>query len=125
MRASMSPTWYSRPDEAEVLLDRDIVEQVRLVRDEGEQRFGRHRLRRQVVGADLDPAPGGDEDARKLRIVVVLPAPFGPTRPRTSPGSTRNDRPRTAGRSPYSFSSPSTWITGTPPSAHSIRGADR
>ena len=27
---------------------------------------------------------------------VVLPAPFGPTRPRIAPGSTRRERERTA-----------------------------
>ena len=28
--------------------------------------------------------------------VVLLPAPFGPSRPKNSPGSTLNDTPRTA-----------------------------
>src|ERR671911_361829 len=50
----------------------------------------------------------------RLRIVVVLPAPFGPTSPSTSPGPIRKDSPWTAGKSPYSFCSPSTSITGLP-----------
>ena len=34
------------------------------------------------------------------RRVDVLPAPFGPTSPRTSPGRTENDRLRTAVKPP-------------------------
>src|SRR5687767_1191556 len=48
----------------------------------------------------------------RLRIVVVLPAPLGPTSPRTSPALTAKESPWTAGRSPYSFCNPSTSITG-------------
>jgi hypothetical protein len=36
----------------------------------------------------------------RLVSVVVLPAPFGPTSPRISPGATLNDRRSTAVRSP-------------------------
>ena len=35
-----------------------------------------------------------------IRIVVVLPAPFGPSRPNTSPRSMRSDRWSTATLSP-------------------------
>src|SRR5690242_17097727 len=50
-----------------------------------------------------------------MRSVVVLPAPLGPSRPKTSPGPATNDRPSTASTSPPSGSakrrvSPSTWI---------------
>ena len=76
-------------DEAEVLLDGEVVEQVRLVGDEGEQGLGRDRLRGQVVPADPDPPAVGMMIPAMLRIVVVFPAPLGPTRPSTSPGCDR------------------------------------
>src|SRR5439155_3952111 len=46
----------------------------------------------------------------KQRSVVVLPAPFGPTNPRTSPGRTVNDKSLTAGNLSYSLVNPSTSI---------------
>ena len=36
-----------------------------------------------------------------MRIVVVLPAPFGPRKPKTSPFSIESSRSRTAVNSPY------------------------
>jgi hypothetical protein len=45
-----------------------------------------------------------------MRIVVDLPAPFGPRKPVTLPGSTSKVRPSTARTAPYSFVSPRTWI---------------
>src|SRR5262245_10230826 len=44
------------------------------------------------------------------RIVVVFPAPLGPRKPVTLPGSTPNDRPSTATLSPYRLVSPLTSI---------------
>ena len=38
-----------------------------------------------------------------IRIVVVLPAPLGPRKPRTSPSCTSNDRLSTATKRPYFF----------------------
>src|SRR4051812_5213589 len=35
-----------------------------------------------------------------MLIVVVFPAPLGPRNPKTSPGSTENETPRTASTSP-------------------------
>ena len=35
-----------------------------------------------------------------IRIVVVLPAPLGPTKPNICPGSTANETPSSATRSP-------------------------
>src|SRR2546427_10728981 len=46
----------------------------------------------------------------KQRSVVVLPAPFGPTNPSTSPGRTVNDKSLTAGNLSYSLVNPSTSI---------------
>src|SRR5580704_10289698 len=39
----------------------------------------------------------------RQRNVDVLPAPFGPMRPTTSPGPTVNDRSSTALNEPYTF----------------------
>src|ERR1700690_610663 len=44
------------------------------------------------------------------RIVVVLPAPFGPRKPVTFPGSILNVRSSTAVFAPYRFASPRTSI---------------
>src|SRR2546425_10408230 len=46
----------------------------------------------------------------KQRSVVVLPAPFGPTNPNTSPGRTVKDKSLTAGNLSYSLVNPSTSI---------------
>src|SRR5436190_6974108 len=43
-------------------------------------------------------------------MVVVLPAPFGPRKPVTLPGTTSNDRLLTASLSPYRLLSPRTSI---------------
>src|SRR5437867_1901402 len=45
------------------------------------------------------PLLGGKMPAR-MRMVVVLPAPFGPRKPTISPTSTRNEMPRTASTAP-------------------------
>src|SRR4051794_1001233 len=47
-----------------------------------------------------EPA-SGSSTPRMMRIVVVLPAPFGPTKPNSCPGSTVNDSPSSATTSPY------------------------
>jgi hypothetical protein len=41
------------------------------------------------------PASGASSP-RIIRIVAVLPAPFGPTKPVTCPAETENDTPSTA-----------------------------
>ena len=46
--------------------------------------------------------------SRIMRIVVVLPAPFGPRKPRISFGPTSNDRSRTTSVDPKRFQMPST-----------------
>src|SRR5438874_8874599 len=49
------------------------------------------------------------------RSVVVLPAPFGPRSPHTSPFSTANPKSSTASTSRKRLVSPDTAITGTAP----------
>ena len=109
-------------DEAEVLLDGEVLEEVGLVRHQRQQRFGRHRVGRPCRGRHRIRPRVGRRIPATLRIVVVFPAPFGPTSPSTSPGATWNDRPWTAANSPYTFSRPSTSITGVPPGVPSRGG---
>jgi hypothetical protein len=47
-----------------------------------------------------------------IRIVVVLPAPFGPRRPKTSPGGMERFNRSTAVRSPKRFVKSRVWIIG-------------
>src|SRR3954447_7941913 len=56
-----------------------------------------------------EPAAGRSRP-RIMRIVVDLPAPLGPRKPVTTPGSTVNVRPSTAVLSPYRFVRPSALI---------------
>src|SRR6478609_5426583 len=55
------------------------------------------------------------------RNVVVLPAPFGPTRPSTSPGRTANDKSFTAVNVPKTLDRPVTSITFESPCRGSLR----
>src|SRR5258707_6018087 len=57
----------------------------------------------------MEPRVGGIMPARQRRV-VVLPAPLGPTRPRTSPGWTEKDTSLTATNSPYNLVNESTSI---------------
>src|SRR5258705_9570870 len=47
-----------------------------------------------------------------MRMVVDLPAPFGPRKPSPSPRSTLNEMPSTARLAPKAFTSPSIFIMG-------------
>ena len=49
-----------------------------------------------IVAADGDLAAVGGMKPVIMRIVVDLPAPFGPRKPSTSPRSTVNEMPSTA-----------------------------
>ena len=48
-----------------------------------------------------------------ISIVVVLPAPFGPSRPKISPFRTWNETPPTALTVPYDFRTSSTAMTAS------------
>src|SRR4051794_33504030 len=52
-----------------------------------------------------------------IRIVVVLPAPFGPRNPVTVPGSSVKDTSSTTVRAPYFLVNPLTVIIAKPPLA--------
>src|ERR1043166_7388151 len=58
------------------------------------------------------PPSGGRMVATTL-MVVLLPAPLGPSRPKTSPASMRKVTPSTAIRGPYDFCRLTTSRTGT------------
>src|SRR5512144_2720890 len=49
-----------------------------------------------------------------MRIVVVLPAPFGPRRPNASPRGMSKETPSTATVAPNAFRRSRTWIALTP-----------
>src|SRR6186713_1416568 len=55
------------------------------------------------------PAAGGMKPVR-IRMVVVLPAPLGPRKPRISPRATEKERSLMARVGPYDLVSPSTSI---------------
>src|SRR5215211_7866755 len=55
----------------------------------------------------------GSERPTSIRIVVVLPAPLGPRKPVTVPGSQRNVRSETMVRPPSCLVSASVWIMPT------------
>src|SRR2546421_1614835 len=55
----------------------------------------------------------GLTSVQSMLIVVVLPAPFGPRNPNTSPLATSNSTPRTASTSPKFLTRPPTTIAGS------------
>src|SRR6267143_6358218 len=58
-----------------------------------------------------DP-PSAFRRTSRISTVVVFPAPFGPSMPKTSPGSTKKLIPRTASISPYRFRRSATCTIG-------------
>ena len=78
-------------DEPQMLFDRQILEQVRLVGNERERCFGGDRVARMSWPAIVIVPLDGAMMPASQRSVVVLPAPFGPTRPRISPAATSNE----------------------------------
>ena len=56
-------------------------------------------------------------------MVVVLPAPFGPRRPKTSPGAISKEIPSTACTAPKLTRS-SEQVTGSAAPEGTVRGAD-
>jgi hypothetical protein len=57
--------------------------------------------------------PVGGETQPIIRIVELLPAPFGPRKPKASPFSTSKSIPSTAVSSPNLFTSPRAWISAS------------
>src|ERR1700682_48634 len=79
-------------------------------------RFG---SRRRSQPATVASPPVGGRSVESRRRVVVLPAPLGPRKPKTSPASTRRSTPATASTGPARERnvrrSPCVSITTIPP----------
>ncbi len=80
----------------------------------------RCRISTPFSGASGSPAHQRDPDVGSInvaskRTVVVLPAPFGPRKPKTSPAARRNDTSDTASRSPNRLVNRSTTSTSVGP----------
>src|SRR5260221_5797736 len=56
--------------------------------------------------------PDGSRIPQSIRMVVDLPAPFGPRTPKISPFSTERDTSRTATRDPKRLDRCSAWMIG-------------
>ena len=86
-------------DQPQVLLDGQILEEMRLVRHEGQPALGGNRVGDDVVTVDRRRCRRSAAGCRRWhRSVVVLPAPFGPISPTISPLAAANDRSSTAVR---------------------------
>src|SRR3954466_9526324 len=77
--------------------------------------------RQRTVPASASSTP------RTMRIAVVLPAPFGPTKPNIWPGATEKETPSSAVRSPKRRESPDSSSTTSvvPPGSSGFRGVVR
>ena len=69
------------------------------------RRTSRRSLSTEWPATHASPAVGRKSVAR-MRIVVVFPAPFGPTKPKTAPSSTVRASSSTAVNLPYCLVSP-------------------
>ena len=82
------------PAERHELARREVRVDVRVLRQEAD---AAHRLGRGDRLAEERRAPAvGAMSPVSILIVVVLPAPFGPRKPKISPAPTVNEMPRTA-----------------------------
>jgi hypothetical protein len=82
------------------------------------------RLADHVVPADAGRAGVRAQQRGEDATAVVLPAPFGPSRPRTEPAATVRSRPASAATGPYRLVRPSIWIAGEVMPATVPRAAD-
>ncbi len=111
--------------EEDVLRHRHVFIQAEALRHVAEVRLGALRIgaRRRCRRARSRPHPGVSTPA-SMRMIVVLPAPSGPTRPKISPRVTAKLIPRTAATGPKRRLSPSATtaaaaggVTGARPAA--------
>jgi hypothetical protein len=79
----------------QVLLGGEVVVERLVLEDEAD------------VAADV-----GRASVQSMLIVVLLPAPLGPRKPKTSPRATVRETPRTASISPYVLLRSSTSMAG-------------
>jgi hypothetical protein len=84
---------------AQVLLDRELAVDARVLEDDPELAPDVVRLRADVEAADARRAAGRRRIVARMRK-SVLPPPFGPSSAKSSPSRTSNDTPASASRSP-------------------------
>jgi hypothetical protein len=87
--------------EDEVLADRDRAVEVAALWHDREPAARPYRIPDDVDATDRRPAAVGPDARGEHPTVVVLPAPFGPKRPNTSPASTVKEIPSTAFVRPF------------------------
>ena len=97
------------------------VEALRLEHGAHGARPGARRLAYGIPSTVAEPSVG-DTRPRTIRSVVLLPAPFGPRNPVTTPGWTSRLRSSTAVTDPKRFVTPRTEIAGNPSGARSADG---
>jgi len=78
------------------LPDFETPVQIALLRDNRDALFDRNRILRNIYFVDPGRTSVGTMEVVKTPIVVVLPAPFGPKRPKISPRETSKETPSTA-----------------------------
>ena len=78
----------------------------RLLRGEADRGAHRVAVRDDVVAGDAGGAAVGREQRARMRTVVVLPAPLGPSSANTSPASTARSSPSSTRVSPNAFVRP-------------------
>ena len=94
-------------EEADVLIDGAPRKPLRHVADAALDSLG---IAADVDAADQRNAPRTDGNPHSMRIVVDLPAPFAPRKPKISPCFTENDRLSTATNDPNRRERPRTSI---------------
>ena len=76
--------------------DRQCVEQLGVVGNIRQRSLGGDGIMNDVVPRNREPAAGRPNDPGERAMVVVLPAPLGPTNPMTEPAATSKLNPSTA-----------------------------
>ena len=79
--------------ETDILVDRQVFVEAEALRHVAHMRLAALGIRHDIDAVDDDPPPSGRITPASMRMVVVLPAPSGPTRPKISPRSTVKLRP--------------------------------
>ena len=92
------------PEEAavdeQVLADVQLSVEVVLLRDDPEALADRRPVALGIAAEDAKGPPARGRDGPIIRMVELLPAPFGPRKPKVSPRSTEKSMPSTATKSP-------------------------
>ena len=87
--------------ESQVLAGGEVFVEGQLLRHHADGIAHRHGFARDRVTADGGIAAGGGVEGGETEMVVVLPAPLGPSRLKISPSLMSKEMPLTAVKSPY------------------------